>query len=352
MKKLVLFLVVLLMPFSVKAISASSYIVMDQDSKRVLEGSNVDKESLIASITKIMTCIVAIEYGNLENVVEVDDTILKSFGSGIYIQVGEKLTLDDLLYGLMLRSGNDAALAIAKAVAGDVSSFVFLMNEMADVIGMSNTKFVNPSGLEEADGSANISTVYDMALLTRYAMKNENYRRIVKTHDIVVKSSMKTYKWINNNKLLTMYEYCTGGKTGFTQKARRTLVTTASKDNMNLIVVTFNDGNDFSDHKDLYEKYFAIYHREKVLTTTKDYGNNAYVNEDFYMMVNDKDKVTKKVLIDKKDNYQNGEVIGSIEIYLNEKLLDVRNLYFKNDVVETNGFVSKLLNMIKFWEKI
>ena len=88
--------------------------------------------------------------------------------------------------------------------------------------------------------------------------------------------------------------------------------------NVNLTVVTFNDGNDFIDHKDLYEKYFAIYHREKVLTTTKDYGNNAYVNEDFYMMVNDKDKVTKKVLIDKKDNYQNGEVIGSIEIYLNE----------------------------------
>ena len=165
----------------------------------------------------------------------------------------------------MLRSGNDAALAIASHVGGSKENFVFLMNEMAEDIGMKNSIFVNPSGLEEANGDANYSTVYDMALLTRYAMKNQDYKRIVGTKEIIVKSSLKTYKWFNKNKLLSSYKYCTGGKTGYTDKAKRTLVTTASNDELNLIVVTFNDGNDFNDHKELYEKYFNDYERIKVL---------------------------------------------------------------------------------------
>ena len=202
MKKIILFLM-LLIPFKVKCLSASSYIVMDMDSGRVMEGTNVDKKSLIASTTKILTAITAIECGNLEDIVKVNEDILSSYGSGIYIQVGEELTLDDLLYGLMLRSGNDAALAIASHVGDDVENFVFMMNETAKRIGMNNSSFVNPSGLEENDGSANISTVYDMALLTRYAMNNEDYRRIVGTKEIIVKSSYKTYRWINKNKLLS-----------------------------------------------------------------------------------------------------------------------------------------------------
>ena len=149
MKK-VLFLIMTLLPFYVKAISASSYIVMDMDSGRILEGENINKKSLIASTTKILTAITAIEYGNLEDIVRVNQDILKAYGSGIYIQVGEELVLDDLLYGLMLRSGNDAALAIASHVGGSKDNFVFLMNEMASNIGMKNSIFVNPSGLEEA----------------------------------------------------------------------------------------------------------------------------------------------------------------------------------------------------------
>ena len=116
--------------------------------------------------------------------------------------------------------------------------------------------------------------IYYMAILTRYAMQNEDYRRITGTKEITVKSSMKTYKWLNKNKLLRIYKYCTGGKTGFTKKARRTLVTTASKDGMNLIVVTFNDGNDFNDHKNLYEKYFSSYKKVKVIDKNDDYGKD------------------------------------------------------------------------------
>ncbi len=336
MKKFVLIMLIFLWPFSVGAVGASSYIVMDQDSKRVLEGSNINKESLIASISKIMTCIVALEQGNFDKTVKIDDSILKAYGSGIYIEVGEELTLDDLLYGLMLRSGNDAALAIAKAVAGDVKSFVFLMNEQAKKIGMENTSFVNPSGLEENDGTANKSTTYDMALLMRYAMQNNYFRKIVATKDIVVKSSYKTYSWHNKNKLLSMYEYCTGGKTGFTKKAHRTLVTTASKDNKNLIVVTFNDGNDFVDHKNLYEKNFNLYKRKKILDKSKKYNKNYYVKDDYYLLVKDSDKVETKI----KDN--------SIEVYVNDNLINKVTLFFKRDT----SLVFRLKEFIEWWEKI
>lgn len=336
MKKIVLIMLIFLWPFSVGAVGASSYIVMDQDSKRVLEGSNINKESLIASISKIMTCIVALEQGNFDKTVKIDDSILKAYGSGIYIEAGEELTLDDLLYGLMLRSGNDAALAIAKAVAGDVKSFVFLMNEQAKKIGMENTSFVNPSGLEENDGTANKSTTYDMALLMRYAMQNNYFRKIVATKDIVVKSSYKTYSWHNKNKLLSMYEYCTGGKTGFTKKAHRTLVTTASKDNKNLIVVTFNDGNDFVDHKNLYEKNFNLYKRKKILDKSKKYNKNYYVKDDYYLLVKDSDKVETKI----KDN--------SIEVYVNDNLINKVTLFFKRDT----SLVFRLKEFIEWWEKI
>lgn len=349
MKKFWLFLF-LLFPFSIKALSASSYIVMDMDSGRVLEGSNIKKESLIASTTKILTAITAIEHGNLESKVRIGSEILKSFGSGIYVQIGEELTLDDLLYGLMLRSGNDAALAIAKAVSGSVDSFVYLMNEEASNIGMENSLFINPSGLEDDSGNGNTSTVYDMALLTRYAMQNEHYQRYVSTKDIIIKSSMKTYHWYNKNKLLNTYKYCTGGKTGFTKKARRTLVTTASKNNMNLIVVTFNDGNDFNDHKSLYEKYFNNYEVIKVIDKEDDYGKNIKLKDDYYLIKDKKEKVETNIVIEEESPSEQGSIVGKVEVILNGEVLGYRNLYYeKPSVTENKSFLSKLLDFLKFW---
>ncbi len=349
MKRL-LWLFLLLIPFKIAAISASSYIVMDMDSGRVLEGSNINKESLIASTTKILTAITAIEYGNLNDVVRVNQDILSAYGSGIYIQIGEELTLDDLLYGLMLRSGNDAALAIASHVGGSKDNFVFIMNEKAKSIGMKNSLFVNPSGLEENDGSANKSTVYDMALLTRYAMKNDNYRRITGTKEITIKSSMKTYKWFNKNKLLRIYDYCTGGKTGFTKKAHRTLVTTASKDGMNLIVVTFNDGNDFNDHKELYEKYFNNYKVIKVIDKNTNYGENIKLKNDFYLVLGKDEKYETNLVMENSDNAVNGSIVGKVEVILNGEVLGYRNLYYeKVSVTENKSFISKLLDFLKFW---
>lgn len=349
MKK-ILFLFFINFPFYVSAISASSYIVMDMDSGRVLEGKNIDKVSLIASTTKILTAITAIENANLEDIVKIDESILKSYGSGIYVQEGEELVLDDLLYGLMLRSGNDAALAIASYVGGNKDNFVYMMNELAVNIGMKNSTFVNPSGLEESDGKANYSTVYDMAILTKYAMNNSDYRRITNTKEITIKSSYKVYKWYNKNKLLTSYDYCTGGKTGFTKKAKRTLVTTASKNNMNLIVVTFNDGNDFEDHKNLYEKYFNNYERVKVLDKNTYYGEDIELRNDFYLVKKDNDVVDTKVNIFSNDKNISGSIVGKIEIILNGEVLGSRNLYYvKKSVSRDKSFISKLLEFLKFW---
>ena len=192
-----------------------------------------------------MTAIVTIEYADLDKNVEVGDEILEAYGSAIYIELGEKLTLRDLLYGLMLRSGNDAAVVIAKNVAGSMDNFAMMMNEMASKIGMKNTYFYNAHGLEEEDGSGNTSTAYDMALLTKYAMTNSEFRKIFGTKKYTVKSNYKTYTWVSKNKLIHDYDFITGGKTGFTEKARRTLVTTGSNNNINLVVVTLNDPNDF-----------------------------------------------------------------------------------------------------------
>ncbi len=350
MKKILYLLLLLLIPLKIKAISASSYIVMDMDSGRVLEGSNINKQSLIASTTKILTAITAIEYGKLDSNVRINQDILSAYGSGIYVQIGEELKLDDLLYGLMLRSGNDAALAIASAVAGSKENFVYLMNEKAKSIGMNDSNFVNPSGLEENDGSGNMSTVYDMAKLTRYAMQNEDYRRITGTKEITIKSSMKTYKWINKNKLLRIYSYCTGGKTGFTKKARRTLVTTASKDNMNLVVVTFNDGNDFNDHKSLYEKYFDNYKSVKVIDKNSDYGENVKIKNDFYLVIKNDEKYETNIVRESTAGAENGSIVGKVEVILNGEIIGYRNLYYeKKSVTEDKSFISKLLDFIEFW---
>ena len=192
MKRIIIILIIIIFPLRVGAISASSYIVMDTDNNRVLEGNNINKESLIASITKILTSMVVINNTNLDKKITISDSVLKSYGSGIYVSVGEEITIRELLYGLMLRSGNDAAIELAYQVASSTENFAYLMNLLAKNIGMKHSNFVNSSGLEEKD-SANTSTVYDMALLSSYAIKNPEYQKIVSTKDITVKTNLKFF---------------------------------------------------------------------------------------------------------------------------------------------------------------
>ena len=338
MKKILLLLFVMLSLIYTPRVNAStesatSYVLLDQDTNRVLLAKNKDKPMLIASITKIMTCIIALENKNISDLVVVDDSIKESYGSGIYISVGEEITLKDLLYGLMLRSGNDAAIMISTYVSGSVDSFVDLMNQKAKEIGMKNTVFHNPSGLDN-NTIGNTSTAYDMALLTSYAMQNKTYREIVKTKKYTAKTNLKTYIWHNKNKLL-QYDYITGGKTGYTEKAKRTLVSTASKNNLNLVVVTIKDSDDWNTHKSLYEYAFDNYKsynilNKKTFSIPKDkYYDSLYIKNDVSIIlnINETKNVISHIKLEKKKHYKNNEKVGTSYIYVGKKLVHKEDIY-------------------------
>ena len=340
MKKLLLiglFIFIGINTCSASTLSANQYILMDETTGRIIKGKNYHTPMLIASITKIMTCLLAIESEKLEDIVIVDDIINESYGSGIYIEVGEKIILKDLLYGLMLRSGNDAALVIAKYIGGDTESFVNMMNNKAKEIGMTNTIFSNPSGLDNMD-SGNYSTAYDMALLTRYAMKYEVYREIVGTKSYTCKTNKKTYIWKNKNKLLNE-NYITGGKTGYTEKAKRTLVSTGSNNNMNFIVVTIKDSDDWNTHRELYNYAFSNYIAYRVLNKNTfniigdtHYKGKFYIKKDIYIPFRKTElgNLIGKIELEKKENYKKNDQIGEYHIYLNKTLLYKEPIYIKN----------------------
>ena len=201
MKKILVFLIIFLIPLNIYAKdTATSSIAIDIDSGRILYEKNADEKRLIASITKIMTCIIALENGNLEKDIKAGEEILKMYGTSIYLELNEKMKLIDLLYGLMLRSGNDAAVVIAKEIAGSEEKFVEMMNKKAKELGMNNTKFSNSHGLDEE--TKNYSTARDMAKLSIYAYKNKTYRKIINTKEYRVKTANKSYLWYNRMKLL------------------------------------------------------------------------------------------------------------------------------------------------------
>lgn len=333
MKK-ILFIGLLLLIFipKVEAIQAESYVVMDYDTGRILEGKNEDKEKLIASTTKIMTAIIALENGSLDSTIKVGEEVLKAYGSAIYLSLNEEISLKDLLYGLMLRSGNDAAIEIAYLVSGNMDDFVDLMNKKSYQLGMSHTKFINNHGLENDKGEGNISTAYDMAILMRYAIKNETFRSIIATKNYTAKTSGKTYTWKNKNKLLFSYKNMLGGKTGFTEKARRTLVTASRKDEKTCIVVTLKDGNDFLDHKNLCESVFKNYERVEVVN--KDNLNidkdpmKYYIENSLYALLkpDEIDKVSVKYEIT-----SDGNAAGYVKVLLNNELLTSARLYKREE---------------------
>lgn len=231
--------------------SAASAILMDAASGKVLFSQNERSERSIASITKLMTALVAVERcGDLDALVKVDPSAVGVEGSSMYLAYGEELSLRELLYGLLLRSGNDAAVAIAIHCAGDVETFVGWMNERAERLGMTHSHFENPNGLE---GEGHYSCAYDMALLARAVLAVPELAEIAATRSITLGSRTL----VNHNKLLWRYEGCIGLKTGYTQKAGRTLVSAARRGETTLIAVTLNDGNDWADHAALLDYGFA-----------------------------------------------------------------------------------------------
>ena len=331
MKKIILLL--LLIPIKVYAIDISSRnaIMIDQDSGRILYSKNINEEHLIASTTKIMTAVLAIESGKLDDIITINEDMTKSHGSGIYIKAGEKISLRNLVYGLLLRSGNDAALAIENYLGGH-DKFTILMNKKAKEIGMKNTIFNNSSGLDD-DETGNYSTVYDMALLMKYANNLFDFKEINSTKKIVVETNKNVYSWKNKNKLLFSYKYCNGGKTGYTKKARRTLVTSASKNGINLIVVTFNDKDDFNTHKKLYEYGFFNYdnylilNKKNIKLKNKKY-KNLYIKNNYYYLLKNKERDNININV-KYGKLKKDKIVGYIEVFYKNKSIHKENIYIR-----------------------
>lgn len=242
-------------------INAKSYCVLSMRDHQILDSYNETYTQSVASISKIMTAIVAIEEGELSDQIKVGDVIEQVDGSMLYVKKGEVYTLEQLLYGLLLRSGNDASVLIAEHIGGDINEFVKMMNEKAKEIGMHQTHFTNPSGLDEVEG--NISSSCDMAVLTSYAMQNKTFRKIVATKTYALNERIL---WKNKNRFLFSYPYATGGKTGYTKKAKRTLVTTSKKKNMEVAVVTLRASDDFNFHETLHEQAYQQYQSVKVIS--------------------------------------------------------------------------------------
>jgi serine-type D-Ala-D-Ala carboxypeptidase (penicillin-binding protein 5/6) len=264
--------------------------------------------------------------------------------------------LEDLIYGLMLRSGNDAAVAIAEHVGGSVDGFVYLMNEKASQLGMLNTHFANPHGLD--DHEDHYSTAYDMALLTKYAMENDAFKEISATKVYRTPDPKGEWQrtWTNKNKLLTgLYKYSTGGKTGYTKRAKRTLISTASKEGMDLIAVTLNtpSSTDWNEHISMFEYVFNNFDYYTVLpdgliekVKDKAYVDHAYVNNEFIYPVTDEEKskfqINYRLIKPKGDWVRNTEkipnIVGKTEIYLDKQLLHTMPIYYKHDEKEGKSF--------------
>ncbi|MEY8389038.1 D-alanyl-D-alanine carboxypeptidase family protein [Oscillospiraceae bacterium 38-13] len=232
--------------------SATSAILMDADSGRVLYEQNAGARMRIASTTKILTALVAIREGNLSDTVTVSREAAYTEGSSMYLKEGEELSLETLLYGLLLCSGNDAAVAVAEHVSGSVERFVKRMNETARELGMESSSFANPNGLDDED---HYSTARDMAVLACAALRNETLIRIASTRTVTAGGRTMT----NHNKLLSYVDGCLGLKTGYTRAAGRTLVSCAERNGQRLVAVTLQDGNDWADHQSLFDYGFSAY---------------------------------------------------------------------------------------------
>ena len=244
------------MPFCAYAYSARSMILLDKATDIVLVDINSDKRMPMASTTKIMTALVVLENADLSKNVVIPAQACGVEGSSMYLIAGETLSVKDLLYGLMLTSGNDAAVALAIHVGKTQENFVEMMNEKAGALGLQNTNFVNPSGLPDDN---HYTTAKELAIITSHALDNETFKEIVSTQTAKVPYNNnpdgRTLK--NHNKLLSMYDSAIGVKTGFTKKAGRCLVSAAQQDGVTLICVTLNDGDDWNDHIAAFDYGFS-----------------------------------------------------------------------------------------------
>ncbi len=339
-------------------ISAQSAVVIDADTGNVLFEKDAYSKRPMASTTKIMTALIAMEKLNLEDVVTVSPFAAGCEGSSIWLSEGEHMSVKDLLYGLMLASGNDAATALAEETSGSVSAFTILMNNRAKEIGAENTNFTNPHGLPD---ESHYTTAYDLALISREAMKNSLFKEIVSTRNKTI--SWEGSQWqrslTNHNKLLKMYPYSTGIKTGFTKKAGRCLVSSASKDGVDIIAVTLSAPDDWNDHMKLSDYCFDNFKTVKIVSMGEKVGRFIpYTSAPPIEMIadasfsittekNSSDDINTRIEHSVGFPVMKGDAVGKLYVYRNSEKISEINLIAKNDSFEEKGFFDIFKELMK-----
>lgn len=350
--------------FSFASVSclAKAMCVMESESKRVLYDKNLEEKLPMASTTKIMTAITAIESGiDLDEPFEISKKAVGIPGTSLYLKEGEHFTLRKLLYGLMLISGNDASVAIGERVSNGVEHFIDMMNWKAKQIGAINTHFENTHGLDE---KGHYTTAYDLALITSYALKNDIFREIVSTKSIQVTNEDGKIRYFNNkNKLLHSVNGAIGVKTGFTDDAGRCLVSAVERDGMTVVCVVLNCGPMFEESASLLENAFSDF---KLYDLTKNYDYPEFIE------VEDGRQETVKISTLKNFNYplkkdeidkieylysvnetveapvEKGDEIGEIRIFLDKELLFSEKIFTMEDI-RTKGILQKIFDIISGW---
>lgn len=334
----------------------SGYVVIEQTSKRVLSEKNKDLKLPMASTTKIVTALVVLEHADLSDKVIIPKCAEGVEGSSIYIKAGETYTVEDLLYGLMLRSGNDSAVALAMHVSGSIEKFCSLMNEKAIAVGATNTNFVNPHGLHDQN---HYTTAYDLALLTAEAYNNENFIKIVSSKKYKLKDS---YIY-NKNKLLGSYEGADGVKTGYTTKSGRCLVSSSKRDGMRVICVVLNYYDMWDKSKELMTTAHKKYDLIKVLSKDDLTQTNVIngikrevkcsVNKDFYypLTVDEISSLSyEKEVFDTQAPVYSNQICGTVKVYLDKCLIFEKNIYTIENVRKKTflDWLNELTNIKNF----
>ena len=359
-------MLMLWMPYSagkaMPEVSSHSACVIDIDTGRILAAKKENEKSEPASITKIMTALIALENADIKKVVTIPSAAAGVEGSSIYIKAGEKYSLEDLLYGLMLRSGNDAATAIAIDVAGSVDAFVEKMNQKAQELGCTGTHFNNPHGLPD---EKHYTTAHDMALITAAALRNDTFVKIVSTKNYTAEpdGAGETRSWQNKNKLLWQYEGAIGVKTGYTKSAGKTYVGAAERNGIRIAVVVLGAKDMWGDAATLLGDAFASYQQVDLI---KD-GQSTGVTPVLEGLSSEVEGITEGSLsktltkeeqerIVTKCVYQTplyapvakGDIIGSMQVYLDDEMIGSVPIVAAADVAAYD-FAHCLDKVIRQW---
>lgn len=342
--------------------SAKSAIMIESTTGRILYEKNKSEKLPMASTTKIVTAITAIENAkDLDTPFEIDSRAVGISGTSIYLQPKEKLSLRELLYGLMLRSGNDASVAIAYAVGGSIDNFCELMNQTAKKAGANDSSFKNPHGLDE---KGHYTTAFDLAKITAYALENETFKEIVstKTKTICEDQDNKRYL-VNKNKLLAKMDGCIGVKTGFTDDAGRCLVSACERDGLRLISVVFNCGPMFEESEALLEKGFEKFSMIEILpayhyvdSVTLDNGEKASVGlyslRSFSLPLSEREQSNLNVVFDVPNHLsapiKKDQEVGNVQIYYDKHLIFEEKIYTIEEV-DSKLLKDKIKEILDRW---